>query len=177
MDSIEDFNNTVSVAYLNCRGQTGLYESKQLQIEKFLQNHNIDILHLQETHLEDETFSGCNYISSNFNIIHNNSITKYGTASLVRSTLEVENIILHESGRLILFDIGGVTFGNVYLPSGTDGSSRSSREKFCGETIPTLLINCKTSGIVGGDWNCIINAEDCTKHPDANIQFDCPEHL
>ena len=162
-------NNTVVVAYLNCRGQTGFNESKQLQVENFLKTSNIDILHLQESHVEDDTFSQCKFILSNYTIIHNNSQSRYGTASLVKSCLSVEDIILHHSGRLIFFNIGGVTFGNIYLPSGTDGPSRHGRENFCGETIPNLLINSKQSGIVGGDWNNIISKEDCTRHPEAKL--------
>ena len=166
MDFIE---NTVTTAFLNCRGQTGLSLSKQLQIENFLQINEIDILHLQETHIDNETFSECNFISSNYNIIQNNSSTKYGTSSIVRSSLSMENIILHESGRIILFNIGDLTFGNVYLPSGTDGPSRASRENFCGEIIPTLMINAKHSGMIGGDWNNIIARQDCTRHPEAKM--------
>ena len=162
-------NKTLVLAYLNCRGQTGFNESKQLQVENFIKCNNIDILHLQESHLEDETFSNCEFIMSNFTIIKNNSQSKYGTACLVKSSLSAEDIILHHSGRIILFNVGGVTFGNVYLPSGSDGLSRSSRENFCGEIIPNLLINSKQSGIIGGDWNNIISKEDCTRHPDSKL--------
>ena len=156
--------NIVKVAYLNCRGQTGLTESKQLQIEDFIKTHDIDILHLQETHIEDKTFSPCKFIMSHFNIIHNNSLTKYGTASLIKSSLSIEDVILHHSGRIILFNIGKVTFGNVYLPSGTDGASRASRENYCGDTISNLMVNSMTrvsifysSGHCIFDWAEIIS--------------------
>ena len=76
----------------------------------------------------------------------------------------MEDIILHQSGRIILYSIGDITFGNIYLPSGTDGGSRASRENFCGEVIPTLLINSKVNGIIGGDWNKIICKEEKTHH-------------
>ena len=75
--------NKIVLAYINCRGQSGFTESKQLQIENFIQCNSIDILHLQESHVEDDSFSQCKFIMSNFNIIQNNSQTKYGTASLV----------------------------------------------------------------------------------------------
>jgi exonuclease III len=161
--------NTLVVAYLNCRGQTGFSESKQLQIESFIKCYNIDILHLQESNVEDSTFSQCKFIISNFNIIQNNSPSKYGTASIVKSSLPIEDIILHQSGRIILFNVGSITFGNVYLPSGTDGPSRNSRENFCGETIPNLMVNSKNAGMIGGDWNNIIARDDCTRHPDAKM--------
>ena len=65
-------------------------------------------------------------------------------------------IIINESGRVILFDIGDTTFGNVYLPSGTDGVIRARREHFCGEVIPSLMINSMQSGIICRDWSNII---------------------
>ena len=86
------------IAYLNCHGQTGLNLSKQLQIEDFIKFYQIDILHLQETYIEDDTFSECKFISSNFILIHNNSHSEYGTASLVKSYLPTENIILLNQG-------------------------------------------------------------------------------
>ena len=107
------------VGYLNCRGQTGFTVSKQLQIEIFLQSNNIDVLHLQETRIQDDTFSECHFIASNYSLIQNNSHNQYGTASLVRNSFFPEDIILHHSGRVLLFNIGNITLGNVYLPSGT----------------------------------------------------------
>ena len=162
-------NYILNIAYLNCHGQTGFNLSKQLQIEEFIQQNQLDVLHLQETFIEEDTFSECKFISSNFTLIHKNSNNRYGTASLIKFCLQIENVILHESGRIITFDIADLTLGNIYLPSGTDGNTRSSRESFCGDTIPTLLINSKSSGIVGGDWNCIIAKEDCTKYPEAKM--------
>ena len=147
---MEPTEHKLILAYLNCRGQTGFTESKPLQIENFMKCNNIDILHLQESHVEEDTFSQCSFIMSNLNLTQNNSPTKYGTASLVRSSLPLEDIILHQSGRIILFNIGDISFGNVYLPSGTDGISRNSRETFCGETIPNLMVNAKSSGLIGG---------------------------
>ena len=79
-----DFMSSIlTVAYMNCRGQTRFNISKQLQIENFLQTYNLDILHLQECQIDDETFTECNFISSNYSLIKNNSHNQYGTASLV----------------------------------------------------------------------------------------------
>ena len=160
-------SSSITVAYLNCRGKTGFNISKQKQIESFLQNQTIGILHLQESRIDDDTFNQCNFITSNYSVIQNNSENQYGTASIVKNSFIPEDIILHHSGRIIIFNIGDITFGNVYLPSGTDGQTRARIENFCGETIPTLLINSKLNGIIGGDWNNIISNDDCTRHPEA----------
>ena len=107
-------SNILTVSYMNIHGQTKLPTVKQLQIQDFIKYKNIDILHLQEIEIDENTFSECDYISSYFNIISNNSVNKYGTASIIRSDLDYRNIRCDTSGRAIMFDIGAVTFGNVY---------------------------------------------------------------
>ena len=84
--------NILTIAFINVRGQSNLNESKQKQIEAFAKYNNCDIVHLQEAQIEEETFSNCEFITSSYNIIPNNSPSKYGTASLVRSELTVENL-------------------------------------------------------------------------------------
>ena len=103
--------NILNVAYINIRGQTGLEYAKQVQIEHFLQVYNIDILHCQEINILSNSF-----INSSYDIISNNASNKYGTCSLVSSSLHPENIKFDTSGRAITFDIGNMTFANVYLP-------------------------------------------------------------
>lgn len=61
--------NILSISYLNIRGQTGLPIQKQLQIENLLKYSQTDILHLQETDVDQNTFKECSYISSNFYVI------------------------------------------------------------------------------------------------------------
>ena len=107
---------------------------------------------------------------SSFDIIQNNSPNnKYGTASLVRNDLVVENINLDTNGRVITFDIGNVTFCNLYLHSGNDRVMRSNRESYLAETVPQLLVNCKTSGCISGDFNCITEKKDATRNPESKI--------
>ena len=72
-------------------------------------------------------------------------------------------------GRVLIFDIAEVTFGNLYLPSGTDGSSRSSRENHFGEIIPQILVNRKNMGCIGGDFNCITNKQDATNNAETKM--------
>ena len=164
-----DFNKTLTIAYLNVHGQSGLSVSKQKQIEDFIHRNQIDILHTQEINIEEETFSQCNFILSNYNIIQNNALNKYGTASFVRSEFLPENLKMDTKGRAIIFDISGLTLGNIYLHSGTDALSRGGRENFCAETIPQLLVNCKEMGCLGGDLNCITRKEDCTHNPESKM--------
>ena len=67
----------------------------------------------------------------------------------MKNEYSIENIKVDTSGRIIVFDIENITFGNFYLPSGTDGLLRSSRENYFSETIPQLLNNTKDAGCVG----------------------------
>ena len=133
----------LTISFMNIHGQSKLPIAKQLQIQDFLKYNKIDILHMQECDISEETFSECDYLSSSFNIISNNSLNKYGTASIIRSDLEYNNVHFDTSGRAIIFDIGEVTFGNMYAQSGSDGLSRSTRESFFAETVPNLLLNSK----------------------------------
>ena len=169
MDRDDFTENIFKIAYMNIRGQTGLPLEKQLQVENFIQQNDIDILHCQEINVDENTFKECNLISSSYSIISNNSINKYGTATLVKNELNVENISCDSNGRIIIFDIDNLTFGNFYLPSGTDADSRSKRENYFCETIPNLLINSKDSGCLGGDFNSIIDKNDATKNPESKI--------
>ena len=143
--------------------------NKQLQIEDFIKNNNFDIIHLQEAHIEADTFNECNFIQSNFSVISNNAANKYGTASLVKNDLEVKKLMCNTSGRIIVFEICGLTFGNFYFPSGTDDGSRSSRENHSAELIPQIMANRQMSGCVGGDFNCIINKLDATNNPESKL--------
>ena len=155
----------LSVGFINIRGQTGLTSAKQAQIESFLVKEKLDILHLQEINICDDSFNKCNVLSSSFNIISNNSPSKYGTASIIKSDFVAENINLDSNGRAIVFNIGPITLANLYLPSGTDSISRNSREQYFSETLPHLLLNRLDSGCIGGDMNCITNKLDCTHNP------------
>ena len=68
-----------------------------MQIEDFIKHHRLDILHLQEVDVHDDAFECCPVISSCFTIIPNNSPTQYGTASLVKNEIVVENVQAHNN--------------------------------------------------------------------------------
>jgi exonuclease III len=83
----------LTVAYLNIQGQ-----EKKVQIQDFFKYNKIDLAHLQETDICDETFSTCNFISSSFNLISNIAENKYGTSSLVKNELSFENVSCDTAG-------------------------------------------------------------------------------
>ena len=62
-------NNIISIAYMNIRGQTGLNISKQVQIENFVKNYSIDILHCQEINILSDSFENCEFLNSSYAII------------------------------------------------------------------------------------------------------------
>ena len=162
-------NRFLTIAYMNIHGQTGLDESKQVQIEQFIKSYNVDILNCQEINILEETFRNCNLIASSYEIIQNNDANKYGTCCIVSSSLETDNIKLDTNGRIISFDIEDFTFCNVYLPSGNDSLMKNNRENYIAEILPQILVNAKYSGCVGGDWNCITEAIDASKNPNNKI--------
>ena len=149
---------------MNIRGQTGLTNAKEIEIEAFMIRERLDILHLQEINISEDSFSTSNNMSSQFNIISNNAVNRYGTASIVRSDIITSNILLDTKGRAIVFDIGNITLANLYLPSGSDSLAKSEREDYFSTILPHLLLNHQDSGCIGGDMNCIIDRRDCTNN-------------
>ena len=160
---------SIRVGFLNIMGQSRLSTSKQNQIEHFLKSQQLDILHLQETFIEEDSFSACRTISNNYQILFINNDIKFGVCSLVHKSLSVSKEIFHPSGRFLAFNIGDFTFANVYLPSGNDIIPRQTREGLLGQDIPNFLINSGRCGLIGGDFNCISAKIDCTANPDQKM--------
>ena len=167
--SVKSSEVTLNILYLNTRGQTKFTLEKQMQIEDIIKFYKVDILHLQETDIDDNAFSECTFIRNNYTVINNNNSTGYGTSSLVKGDLKVDNVSFDTEGRVIVFDIGNITFSNVYLEAGTDAISRTGRENYCGEVIPNLLVNRSQNGYIGGDWNCIVSKVDATHYPESKM--------
>ena len=128
-----------------------------MMIEAFIIREKLDILHLQEINISEDSFTNCKTISNGFSIISNNAVNKYGTATIIKSELSPENLLYDTKGRVIVFDIGGLTLANIYLPSGSDAVSKAKREEYFSTTLPQLLVNRQDTGCKGGDLNCIIN--------------------
>ena len=124
---------------------------------------------MQEVHINEETFSQCSFIQNNYNILSNNSRSKYSTASLVKTDLDITNVATDDNGRVILFDIADHTQVNLYLPAGSDAESKNKREEYFSLILPQLLQNRKKCGVAGGDFNCIVDAIDSSNNPEQKI--------
>ena len=159
----------ITVATLNCRGQTRLTVQKQLAIQDFIKSYNIDVIFLQETNFNKETFFSCSFVKNNFSFVFNNAVNEYGTACLIKNSMCVSNVNFDSAGRVITFDCDNITMCNVYPMSGTDGVSRHDREHLISAVIPNILINKKVCGIVGGDWNCISVKTNCSRNPEGKL--------
>ena len=127
------------VATLNCQGQSGITPTKALYINDMLKRSNIDILHLQETYINEETFEHCSLIESNYNVVKNNAINNYGTASLVKNNLTIKELRYDTEGRIIMFEIKKFLFANIYPKSGTDTVSRQHRENMFSTVVPNMI--------------------------------------
>ena len=132
-----DQRKMFKVGFLKINGQTGLNKTKQKQIESFIFRKN-----MQETDINEDTFSLCSSLSSSYNIIPNNSPTKYtSTSVLFKSDLEIYNIQFDDKVRAISFDICGITNLCAYLPSGSDPHAKSGRGEYCSTILSRLLLN------------------------------------
>ena len=90
----------LKIGFINIYGQTGFRSNKVLELDNFINHHKLDVICLQETDIDQNTFSECN-ILRRFSLIINNSSTGYGTCTLVRKDLSVDNIIKDSDGRFI----------------------------------------------------------------------------
>ena len=160
-------NNKMKVAFINIHRQSGFTKGKVIELEEFIELYRLDIVCLQETNIEPNTFSDSK-IPERFNIITNNSKNGFGTCMLVRRIFSYENVIMDTDGRLICLDINNVTITNLYLLSGTDHASKTARENYI-DNIPNYLLYKKENGIIGGDLNSIVDKKDSLNYPEQKI--------
>jgi len=157
----------MKAAFLNTYGQTGLSNQKLLELENFIEHNRLGIVCLQDTDIQENTFSGCS-ILNRFTPIINNNKSGYGTCTLVRKKLAYENVIKDSEGRLISIDVECMSFVNLYLHSGTDKDSRNEREDFV-SNIPNTLLYKKRDGLLGGDMNSIVDKKDALNYPEQKM--------
>ena len=164
----------IKIAFVNMYGQSGMPMKKIVELENFIELHRIDVLCLQETDIQENTFSGSKLLHK-FLAFSNNNRSRYGTCTLVKNNLDVNNIVKDTDGRLISVDVNDMSIVNVYPISGTDQDSKTEREAMI-DNIPNLLMYKKKNGVIGGDFNCITDKKDATNNPDQKMS-ECLKKL
>ena len=157
---------SLNIYTLNIRGFRD-DPKKRLLLKELLDIHKVDILLLQETHIENISqskhhFRGLDYETYNsFGDYHSRGVT-----ILVKSTLEYKLIKFHHDyeGRLCYIDISFHDFPmriiNVYCPN----NGRERRDFI--KSLDFILATSK-SILLGGDYNFVENT-----HIDKNIHDD-----
>ena len=104
--------------------------------------YGIDIVNLQETHITENTFSECEFIAQNFDVVYNNAASQFGTCIQISSAIKHENVKMDNYGRVIIYDLPdlNITGGNVYLQSGSSSEDKKCRENYAGMILPQLLV-------------------------------------
>ena len=125
-------------------------------MEEYARTFSIDILNLQEFHITDNTFEFSPYLNANYNIIINNSETRYGTACLVSFSLRYDIVRMDTNGQITGFNLPDIEFtvAHVYFPCGQKLSIKDLRQAHSGHVIHELLIYIRSSGVMLGDFNC-----------------------
>ena len=147
--------HTYKIATLNING-IATY-TKMSMLGDFLKRQDIDIALLQEvTH-------------NNFTNIHEYNATinegsdKRGTAILVKTGLQIQDIKCIPSGRGIAAMFQGIWIINIYAPSGAE--KRMEREYFLNTDVTFLLPTDSTEVLIAGDFKCVISQADYTGKP------------
>jgi exonuclease III len=118
--------------------------------------HNFDVLILQEvTHPFPIVLNGCQ-------VYYNIGTNRRGTAVVSRDTIPLTNISKLPTGRAIAASVGILLIINIYAPSGA--SKHTERETFYNNELPYLLRTPSEEIILGGDFNCVLEAKDTTGH-------------
>ena len=103
----------INVSILNCQGQTKMSLAKQLHIQHHLKVNSFYILLCQEIFIDEEAFTNCEYIQSNYIIIKNNALNEYGTACFIRNSFSIRDVSFDTEGQVIVFNMGGIMIGNI----------------------------------------------------------------
>jgi exonuclease III len=146
--------NVLKIATLNINGIHTRNRVAMLHV--FLRYQDIDVLFLQEvTHPGLSDLPG--YVTYT-----NVGSTMKGTAFVTRNELQLTNITKLPSGRGMAANCMGITLIKVYAPSGT--AKQAERENFYNTELVHLLRNVPENLILGGDYNCVLEAADATGH-------------
>jgi exonuclease III len=97
-------------------------------LSTFLRQHDVDLLFAQEV-----TSTEVLHIQG-YNTYHNIAAAMRGTALLAKEGIQLGNIAVSPTGRIMTATFQGVLLVNVYAPSGT--AMRAAREQFYNSELP-----------------------------------------
>ena len=150
--------HTYKLATLNINGIETY--AKMSMLGDFLKRQYIDIALLQEvTHNDFTTIH-------EYNAIINEGTDKRGTAILVKTGLQIQDIKLISSGRGIAAMCQGIWIVNIYAPSGAE--KRVEREYFFNTYVTFLLPTDSAEVLIAGVFNCVISQADCSGKPNTS---------
>jgi len=123
-------------------------------LEEFVHRHDVDLALLQEVTDGDKLV--CKGYHSTINI----GTTGRGTAILHKLNIQLHRIEIIPSGRGTAVYFDDTCIVNIYAPSGI--AKRAEREDFFNSDIIELLPLKPTKLILAGNFNRVINNNDCT---------------
>ena len=126
---------------------------KLAALRTLIQQERADIVLLQEVSVHSFNFPGLDEIV-------NVGVAGRGTAILYKKGLPLHATCKLPSGRGISARLGDVTIVNIYAPAGTQG--RRGRGEFFTKDITPLLQDAAQKIVLGGDFNCVLHAQDTT---------------
>jgi len=150
-----DLVGNLNICTWNCNGFYA--KSKHFELQQFVLQHNIHIVLLQETHLNN--LNNAKYME---NILRCKAFWNFGsynsrgTAVLFFIDVHVEQFQFDLDGRLMFVDFiynnSSYRLVNIYAPN-----NETERKTFFQELIPFLV--CNRSIICAGDFNCIVQSK------------------
>ena len=110
----------LTIGSLNVRGQLALSEARILNLVDFIKQYKIDILNLQETNLNDDSFEKNDFLSQNYQFIYNNAPNGFGTAVILKNDINFSNMKIDTKGKMICYDLDDqqITGANIYMQCG-----------------------------------------------------------
>ncbi|KAL1392813.1 hypothetical protein pipiens_012205 [Culex pipiens pipiens] len=129
-------------------------EAKKYLLKDFVIRHDVDVALLQEV-----AFSNFSFIPTHHAVV-NRSSTNVGTAILIRKTLPFDETLMDPNGRITSIAFDSINVINVYGHSGSQ--AKAEREDLYEDRIIAHMDKPKTRHVLlGGDHNCILEADDC----------------
>ena len=130
-------------------------------LSTLITTQNLDIIFLQEVRLSSEQIElqlGRLGFKAAVNI-DSECPTTPGTAIVWRSSLPVVDICVLVCCRAQVARLGNYMLLNIYAPSGAE--RKHERNRFFGQEIfQSLQLGNKDMCVLGGDFNCVLNAQD-----------------